>query len=728
MVYYFAFFYRRIGGSMFIHLHSKKLQGAGGSTPLPRSRGAGVRWTPLRSRSTDRGDRRESSSPCGVWGRATISRMGVLAAMVVGMMGVYGARLVRWQIEEGEYYGEMAAAERCTVCSEGLRGEIYDRNGVPMAVNKTAYRAVINKLFVGEGMLNDVVVRLNGAVEGCGARRKERFPVVLNGEGRFVFDGAMEEETEELRELYALDPQTDAEECMEVLAARHDCEGYSREEQLVIIGVRTDMTRMGYSRTQPYVFADALSETQMAYIAEKTAGENGALVEAYAQRTYINGTAAPHLVGVTGLISAEEYAEMADRGYGYTDTIGKSGIEAALESELRGAGGSMTYLLGEDGNPSVCDTVPAAPGNTVYLTIDTRLQYAAQQALAESVLQANSYAAEVGDAYMGADCGGAAAVVLNVKDFSVLCAVSYPVYDLAAYYDDYEQLVGNDALPLFDRAFMGALAPGSTFKPLVAAAALEEKKITPQTTITCEGVYTANGLRLWCMGYHGDENLRAAMTDSCNVYFAEVGRLLGIDYIDAYARRCGLGVRTGVEVPESAGTLAGPDYSSLMGSQWYSTYTSQAAIGQSDNQFTPLQLAAYAATLANNGTRLRTHTVDRIVSYTGDKTVYQSSAEVVDQLGVSDASLRAVQDAMYSAASSYPALSGFEIAVAGKTGTAENSGSDHANFICYAPYDNPEIAVAVMVEHGAKSTVAVTAARKILEAYFSLPQDSPAEE
>ena len=193
--------------------------------------------------------------------------------------------------------------------------------------------------------------------------------------------------------------------------------------------------------------------------------------------------------------------------------------------------------------------------------------------------------------------------------------------------------------------------------------------------------------------------------------------------MNTYSKRCGLGVKTGVETGESSGTLAGPEYSELMGSEWYETSVSPAGIGQSDNQFTPLQLATYAATLANNGVRLKTHVVDKITDFSGNKVIYQSKAEVVDNMGVSEENLTEVRKGMNMATNSYDSLTGFPMQIAGKTGTAENAGSDHANFICYAPYDDPQIAIAVMVEHGAKSYVAVNVAKKIMNEYFNLGID-----
>ncbi len=650
-------------------------------------------------------------------------RYALVLTLVLAAMAVFSARLIRWQIFQSDYYNDIAlTSTEYNVSTDAIRGEIYDVNGVPLAVNKTGYRVLINKIFMPDEELNATVVKLVALLESCGCKWIDELPIIVDANGEYAFD---EERSSEIADLKSKDnlnmnPYASAEECMIKLTERYECERYPVEMQRKIASVRYRMERTGYSKTQPYVFAKELDEDSMMVISERMTGTKGVTVEAMAVRTYCNGDLAPHLVGVTGLISAQEYEEYREKGYGYTDYIGKSGVEAAFEDQLRGTAGSLTYEEDDQGRAELVSAEKTVPGNSVYLTIDAKLQRTAENALKEAVLQANEYAKECGDPQMGADCVGAAAVVLRVKDFSVMCAANYPNYDLSTFYEDYETLVSDKTLPLFDRAFMGALAPGSTYKPLVACAALQEKKISAHTSIHCDGVYTTGGQRLWCMGFHGQQDLEHALMNSCNVFFAETGRLLGIDLLDRYAKRCGLGVKTGVEVQESAGTLAGPDLSEQMGSQWYESFVSPAAIGQSDNQFTPLQLAVYAATLANNGVRLKAHIADRVVKYASDEVLMQSESEIVDELGVSPQYLKTVQSGMLLAASHYTLLEDYPVKVAGKTGTAENNGSDHANFICYAPFDHPQIAVAVMVEHGAKSAVAIGAAKKIMDAYFGL--------
>ena len=644
--------------------------------------------------------------------------IGVFTAFAVAVL--FG-RLVEWQVFQSEYYDEVATASASyTVETDGIRGEIFDKNGVPLAVNETGYKIVINKLFMPDKRLNDAITRTVEMVEGMGGKWKDNFPIVIDKNGNYAFDSGKSESVEKLKskDRLNMNPYSTADDCMAILAEKYDCKDYTKKQTRDIASVRYNMENSGYSYTNPYVFADGISENQMLSLSEKLNDIKGISVESYSVRTYKNGTDAPHIVGVTGLISANEYDELKDKGYGYTDIIGKNGVEQAFEENLRGTGGSQTFEMDSKGNVSLLKQTPSVQGDSIYLTIDTRLQKVAQQALADAVKYANDYSLWMGNEYMGGDCKGAALVVLNVKDFSVLCAASYPTYDLNDYYSDYNKLANDTASPMFDRAFQGALAPGSTFKPMIASAALQEKKITTDTYIDCEGIYTQNGLKLWCMGYHGWINMYHAIEDSCNVFFAETGRLLGIENLRKYAQRCGLGVKTGVEIGESSGTLAGPEYSAKMGTVWNDASVSPAAIGQSDNQFTPLQLATYVATIANNGVRLKTHVVDKIVTYDGKKTVYQSKPEKVDEMGVSMENLKEVQTAMNMAANAYGIINTFDIQVAAKTGTAENNGSDHSNFICYAPFDEPEIAIAVMIEHGAASYTAMSTAYTMLNAYF----------
>ena len=324
--------------------------------------------------------------------------------------------------------------------------------------------------------------------------------------------------------------------------------------------------------------------------------------------------------------------------------------------------------------------------------------------------------------------------MLDVKDFSVLAAASFPTYDISKYsdYDYYSSLSNDETTPLYSRTFDGAFAPGSVFKPCVALAGLEEGKITKDSVITCTQDYDYYPTDIVkCMGYHGDTSLNKALAVSCNYYFAEVGRRLGINTIYSYAEKFGLGLPTGVEINESTGILAGRDSKS-----WTAGNTVQAAIGQSDNAFTPAQLATYVATIANNGTRLQTHLMKKITSYDRKKTIKEnneSNVEVKSTLKVNEENLKAVQKGMWSVCNesdgtAYDVFSNYGVTVAGKTGTAENSGTDHTVFMCYAPYEKPEVAIAVVVEHGSMKKYSTDVAKALLDKYFYNKDYTPSEE
>ena len=354
------------------------------------------------------------------------------------------------------------------------------------------------------------------------------------------------------------------------------------------------------------------------------------------------------------------------------------------------------------------------------------MQKTAVKSLEKNVKAAKQAGKESGQKNNGEDCETGAVVMLSVKDFSVLAAASYPTYDLNRYSEYgsyYVKLSENKNSPMYNRATVGTFACGSVFKPCVAGAALEEKIITDKTKIYCKqdyDFYPTNVVR--CMHYHGSLDVTGAIEQSCNYFFADTGRRLGIEPMYLYAQKFGLGEYTGVEIEESKGTLAGRDSTS-----WQAGNTVSAAIGQSDNAFTPVQLATYVATIANNGERLKTHLVDKVTNYERTKTVKY------DRCCKDYGGLRKFLKKNTRHCSAKTMLGGYsdetdtanymfgdyKVKVAAKTGTAENSGSDHTTFICYAPYEKPEVAIAVVIEHGAKGRYSMQVAKDLLDAYFN---------
>ncbi len=645
-------------------------------------------------------------------------------------MAIFTARLVDWQLVHGGQYKLISAkSTNYSVETDAVRGEILDKNGNGLVVNTTRYKIVIDKLYADESKLSNTTLRLISLLEKTGGKWIDSLPVDYRD--GFVFRDKSGAEIDELKELAGIKSDASAAACISALKERYSIpDGYTEEQLRKILSVRYGMERDGYSNAKPYTFADNISRNAMNAVSENTQGISGVEVQTYLVRRAEDASLAPHILGALGSVSEEEYNELSKGGkeYTLTDTVGKFGIEQAFEQELKGVGGTKIIRKNADGSiVDTVETIDSQPGNSVFLTIDSKLQKKAVQSLEKNIKDAKAYGEEEaenkGQNLQGEDCESGAVVMLSVKDFSVLAAASYPTYDLnkySEYGDYYVKLTQNKNSPMFNRAFTGTFAWGSVFKPCVALAALEEKTITPDTEIFCTekyDYYPSNVVK--CMHRHEEEDLKGAITESCNYYFAETGRRLGIENMYLYAEKLGFGEYTGVEIDEARGTLAGRDSKT-----WEAGNTVSAAIGQSDNAFTPVQLATYAATIANNGTRLKTHLVSKITDYTRQKTVKSfDKAEKVDTAGVSAKNLKTVQEAMLNVTrdekgTAYPVFGDYKVKVAAKTGTAENSGSDHTTFICYAPYDKPEVAVAVVLEHGVKGVYSMQVARDLLDEYF----------
>ncbi len=662
----------------------------------------------------------------------------ICLSLVAVFFVCFTIRLFNWQIIQGDYYREeVATTANYRLTSDDTRGEIVDVNGEPIEANTTMYSVIIDKLYInGDLTVNKVITTLFDIFEKKNVQWIDTLPIVVDSEDTYQFSSEedAEDALEYLRsaEMLDLSVYATADDYMEDLIDRYDLAEYSEDKNLCrnIASVRYNMELERFSSINPYTFAKELSQEMTAIVSEYSQSLPCIDISTVNKRICIDGTLMPHILGITGPLTAEEYEENKDKGYSYNDIIGKFGIEAAMEEYLKGEGGTKTVSKNSDGTViSVVDVEPAKPGNTVYLTIDKRLQQVANKSLRENVIAAQTAGKQLslqngGEKGYGEDCTAGAVVMLNVKDFSVLAASTYPTYDITKYNDGdyYTKLLNDKTLPLYDRAFTGSFAPGSVVKPGVALAALEEGVVSEYTPITCTrryDYYPSNVVN--CMGYHGGQDVYGAITRSCNYYFAEVGRLLGIDTMYLYMEKLGLGERTGLEIYEARGFLAGRDSSS-----WLPGNTVQAAIGQSDNTFTPVQLATYCATIANDGVRLKTHLVSKVTSYDRQEIVFENDPEkpvVVEDLQLHPYNLSVVQTAMRQvvaseAGTAYWSFYGYDIPVAAKTGTAENTGSDHTAFICYAPYDKPEVAIAVLLEHGAKGTYSMSVARDLLDAYF----------
>ena len=652
------------------------------------------------------------------------SRYVFCIVLIVFIFSCYVVRLVDWQIVNGEVYRERA--NRSSIYrnkTDALRGEILDVNGVGFVENLTGYKILIDRFALPAEKENQTILDLIALLKLKNEPFIDELPIKLISGGQFEFVEGKEKEIKELKgkNRLNLNSYSTASECMEKLAKKYNCGNFEPKIKRDIVSVKYNMDVNGYydSMASSYIFADDISSELLMIISEKFQDNQGVRIGLSAKRQPVNSDLAPHIIGSVGKISEEQYETFKDKGYSLADIVGKSGIESVMEEYLHGVAGEKKVEVAKDG--SVLHTPnakEAKPGNTIYLTIDSRLQKAANESLARAVRSSGQY-----------DCVAGGVVALSVKDFSVLAAATYPSYDLAKLSEPgyYSQLVNDKTNPLFNRAFQGVFAPGSIFKPLVACGALEEGVLTPEDKVKCVGIYHYPGHNFTtkCLGVHGNADLTYAMAKSCNVYFSEVGRRLGIENMNLYSKKFGLGVKTGIELTETAGVLAGPEYSKSIGSRWSNLVTIKAAIGQSDNQFSPLQLATYVATIASGGNRYRTHLIRKITDYRRENIIMENNPdtpELIDTSGVSQEHLNMVKNAMRQVVLSGTAtnFNNYIVPIAAKTGTAQNSGSDHTTFICFAPYENPEIAIVVIVENGGHGNYTAEVVRDIMEEYFGM--------
>ena len=647
------------------------------------------------------------------------------AFLLIGFILVlilYVSRLIDWQIINVEEYKERAKKSNAySIRTDAVRGEILDVNGVGMAVNDTGYRVVIDRMEIDRENENKVLLTVVNMIEKLEDTWIDVLPIEIK-DGKFEFKDDRKSQITSLKRSLKLDSDASAEDCMKCMREKFGCQDYTMAEQRIISSVRYNMLKTGSnSRITPYIIADDVKQKTMSVLSELSVNIAGLKIEPSVVRKYVPGTLAPHIIGYTGAMSGDEYEKLKDN-YSMAETIGKSGIEGIMQEYLRGKPGKRIIQMSKNGTMfGMAEKENAVPGNSVYLTIDSKVQEAANRSLKENVEQAQKLGAD--------DCKCGAAVMLSVKDFSIIAAATYPTYDLNEFMNNseyYPQLASDkETQPLLNRAINGAFAPGSIYKPLISCAALQEGLVSQDETILCNGGFRYyKGYTLRCMGVHGNIKLENALAKSCNVYFAELGRRLGADVIANYARNFGIGVKTGVELYESTGILAGPEHSKKVGSKWYESGSSQAAIGQSDNMFTPLQLATYTATIANGGHRYKTHLIRKVMDYKKENVIMENNPdnpELLSEAGVSEENLNIVKSGMRNVVLSGTATNfrNYPIALAAKTGTAQNSGNDHTTFICYAPYENPEVALCVVVEHGKYGNVSKNVAKDMMDAYFS---------
>ena len=654
---------------------------------------------------------------------------------VIALLAFFGAFLLLFAVvlydaqilHGGENRAKSISSNAASETVTASRGIITDRNGKVLVSNRLAYTLVFDRSgFDDDAALNAAILRLVQLCEETGTGWNDTLPI--GRVGNFLrYSNARSETFDKFIEKNDLTSGASGRQLLsELRELYHVDESLSEREARLIVGVRYEL----HSRDS-YTFAEDVSTEVLSLITDGR--YEGVTIRTASARVY-NTALAAHILGTIGPIWQEEwssnedtgYVGYADKGYSMNDLVGKDGVEKAFESYLRGTDGRRLITTDETGKiTGELYTREPQPGGTVALTLDIDLQADVEAALAETIS---------GMIDKDSNERGGAAAVVSVGTGEVLALASYPTYDLSTFNEDYDELVNDQRLPMFNRATQGIYAPGSTFKMVTAVAALESGIITPSSIIQDRGIYTYyKDPQPMCWIYsqtgstHGRINVSQAITDSCNYFFYEVGRLTGIRTLDSYASQFGLGQSTGIEIGDSSGVLASPEWAESHDQEWTDGQTITAAIGQSYSLFTPLQLAEYCATIANGGTRHSASILKTVRSYDGSELIYENEAEVLSTVETSDYNWAAVQKGMYlvandRAGSAYETFGDYGVKVAAKTGTAQlgDNQVNNAIFICYAPYDNPKVAVAVVVEHGSAGASIASIARDFLDAYFTV--------
>ncbi len=658
----------------------------------------------------------------------------ILIGLIAIVFLLFSVKLIRLQLIDGEMYSNIVyAGSTRDVVIKPTRGEIYDVSGEPLVINEAAYDIIIDRAYITSERTNDVILALTKRLKSENTEWIDNLPISKTVP--FVYLEGRDNDVARLQKFLELQSYSTAQNCIDALRDLYKLEDYSSDEIRTIAGVRYEMSKKGYNLSTPYTFAKGVSSTLAFSIEEDIENFAGIYASEVAIRKYTDGTFAPHILGSMGPIYENETEHYKELGYDLNDYVGKGGIEKLLESSLKGKNGAREVSLDYSGR--VIDvSEKAAPqcGYSVYLTLNSKIQKATQNALKTRIEEM----ASTNEPKYGSQAKGGSAVVINVKTGDILGMATYPSYDISTYNQDYYDIINNELDPLVNRALQGLYAPGSCFKPVTAVAGYSCGALEDRTTYYCNHVFEYyEDYQPTCMYTHERLNLTTALQVSCNVFFYEIGVRAGIERIANFAKQFGLGEATGVELFEYKGVMASADNRVAAGGIWHPGDVLQAAIGTSDSRFTPLQIAMYTATLANNGTRMNANIISKITTYDGKEIISQSKPEIASVVDAEESVFAAIEKGMIAAShqpggTAFSYFGGYPVTVASKTGTPENVGekADDCIFICYAPAEDPEIAVAVVIEEGYQGYHGAPVAKEILDAYFGYGKysDIPVED
>ena len=671
--------------------------------------------------------------------KTVVRRMILLIAAACAVMGLFVLRLIFLQLVNGDDFKAQATnTTDYNFTVTAARGDIVDSSGRRIATSTTSYNVVLNKLLMGD---RDLDTMLQQVVELLRENGESWNDTLLIGQpdaaGHYEFTDddtstSDQKQLADMKDTLGLQQYATADDVMEMLVEKNNLQDFSLEWQRVLAGIHYEMDRQAFSNVNNFVMAENVSAATVATIKEHSLQLPGVEIVETSARSYEQSDIIPAVLGRVGKITAEKWKvtdsdgnvtyPLREKGYNMNDILGISGLESAYEDELRGKDGVETITRNSDGVivDTQLTTVPE-PGHTVQLTIDSNFQRAVDKALAENIDMINRVY-NTGDMKAAA----AAAVVIDVKDGGVLAASNYPSFDQNLYATNYSEYSSDPGLPLFNRALQGLYTPGSTFKPAVAVAALDSGLINQYSTVNCTGVYTYYKdyhPRCTRHGHSGNIDVVTAIKWSCNVFFYDVGRRLTSDVYDAYAYKLGLGQRTGVEVNEAVGRLT-----KKTDKNYIASLDVQAAIGQGNTVVSPVQLATYAATLANNGVRYRTHFVKAILDTNTGEVLSETQPEVMDVIEGTGNTFELVREGMKQVPSTISGkISSYPIAIACKTGTPQRSetyapGKHYLNamMVAYLPADDPEIAIGISIEYGGYGARVGDLVVDIANAYFAM--------
>ena len=654
-------------------------------------------------------------------------------------------QLFNLQIVHGAEYREESNTRLTRESTlEAARGEILDRTGTALVTNSTKFSVELYKTKIDDNELNTSILNIVNLLEKYQVEYEDSFPISIEPFQYTISD----EKLANWKKTYDLEENMSAEQAFYDFKERYEIENTDVTEIRKIIAIRYKITTTGYSSTRALTIADDIPREAVAEFSESSEKFPGINIVTEPVREYTSATLASHILGYASTISAEEYATRKET-YAQNDIIGKTGVEYVFEEYLKGQDGTKQIDMAVDGTITAEYTAEeAVAGSNIVLTIDSNLQQITEQALEANIKKIAS--GGFGRAY---ETNAGSCVVMNVKTGEVLAMANYPNYDPADFVggistEKWNQYNTDSAKPLMNKAVQNSYEPGSIFKMVTAIAGLESGVITRTEKINDTGQYIKYGETWPCWYYtdyhrgHGYLNVSQAIERSCNYFFYETSDRMGIEALARYAKYFGLGTKTGVELPsEASGAMATPEYAETVGVTWTKGQTINASIGQGLDNFSPLQIAKYVSMLANGGNNIDVSIIKSIIKPDGTEASREEINNFVNQkLGlvdeeteevtISQETLKVVLEGMRSVTTdetgtAYSRFQDFGVSVGGKTGSAESfddNGNEIVNawFVGFAPYDDPEIAVVVMVENGGHGNYTAEAVVQIMEEYFGM--------